>query len=84
MLIQRPTHYFAMPLDILWSPLLTLEEKGLLSFFYSMIDDFTEEDVTLLCGIPAERLEELVDSLMTKGFLYQDESGYKLCDSRAL
>lgn len=77
MLIKRPTHYFAMPREILWSPLLTLEEKGLLSFFYSMPDDSTEEDVTSLCGISAERLEELVDSLMSKGVL-DYESGYKL------
>lgn len=77
MMIKRPTHYFAMPREILWSPLLTLEEKGLLSFFYSMPDDSTEEDVTSLCGISAERLEELVDSLMAKGVL-DYESGYKL------
>lgn len=77
MMIKRPTHYFAMPREILWSPLLTLEEKGLLSFFYSMPDDSTDEDVTLLCGISAERLEELVDSLMAKGVLAY-ESGYKL------
>ena len=77
MMIKRPTHYFAMPREILWSPLLTLEEKGLLSFFYSMPDDSTEEDVTPLCGISAERLEELVDSLMAKGGL-DYESGYKL------
>lgn len=77
MMIKRPTHYFAMPRKILWSPLLTLEEKGLLSFFYSMPDDSTEEDVTLLCSISAERLEELVDSLMAKGVL-DYESGYRL------
>ena len=77
MMIKRPTHYFAMPREILWSPLLTLEEKGLLSFFYSMPDDSTEEDVTSLCGISAERLEEWVDSLMAKGVL-DYESGYKL------
>ena len=77
MLIKRPTHYFAMPREILWSPLLTLEEKGLLNFFYSMPDDSTEEDVTLLCSISAERLEELVNSLMSKGVL-DYESGYKL------
>lgn len=77
MMIKRPTHYFAMPREILWSPLLTLEEKGLLSFFYSMPDDSTEEDVTLLCGISDERLEELVDSLMAKGVL-DYESGYRL------
>lgn len=77
MMIKRPTHYFAMPREILWSPLLTLEEKGLLSFFYSMPDDSTEEDVTLLCSISVERLEELVDSLMAKGVL-DYESGYKL------
>lgn len=77
MLIKRPTHYFAMPREILWSPLLTLEEKGLLSFFYSMPDDSTEEDLTLLFSISAERLEELVDSLMAKGVL-DYESEYKL------
>lgn len=77
MMIKRPTHYFAMPREILWSPLLTLEEKGLLSFFYSMPDDSTEEDVTLPCSISAERLEELVNSLMSKGVL-DYESGYKL------
>lgn len=77
MMIKRPTHYFAMPREILWSPLLTLEEKGLLSFFYSMPDDSTEEDVISLCSISAERLEELVDSLMAKGVL-DYESGYKL------
>ena len=64
MMIKRPTHYFAMPREILWSPLLTLEEKGLLSFFYSMPDDSTEEDVTSLWGKPPERLEGVVDSLM--------------------
>lgn len=77
MMIKRPTHYFAMPREILWNPLLTLEEKGLLSFFYSMPDDSTEEDVTSLCSISAERLEELVDSLLAKGVL-DYESGYKL------
>lgn len=77
MMIKRPTHYFAMPREILWSPLLTLEEKGLLSFFYSMPDDSTEKDVTLLCSISDERLEELVNSLMSKGIL-DYESGYKL------
>lgn len=77
MMIKRPTHYFAMPREILWSPLLTLEEKGLLSFFYSMLDDSTEEDVTSLCGISVERLEELVDSLMARGVL-DYESGYRL------
>lgn len=77
MMIKRPTHYFAMPREILWSPLLTLEEKGLLSFFYSMPDDSPEEDVTPLCGISTERLEELVDSLLAKGVL-EYESGYRL------
>lgn len=52
-------------------------EKGLLSFFYSMPDDSTEEDVTLLCSISAERLEELVNSLIAKGVL-DYESGYRL------
>lgn len=42
-----------------------------------MPDDSTEEDVTSLCGISAERLEELVDSLMAKGVL-DYESGYRL------
>lgn len=83
MLIKHTNRYFAMPREILWSPLLTLEEKGLLSFFYSMPEDSTEEDVTLLCGITAERLEELVDKLTAEGFL-DHTSGYELCDGGGL
>lgn len=83
MLINHDNRYFAMPREVVLSPLLTLEEKGLMSFLYSMSEDFTADDVRLLCDIPVERMEELMDSLTFKGFLVH-ESGYRLFDGGTL